>query len=179
MVRFKHDIGDDEILIVTGGKIDCTKNFHLLIEATADYDKVRLLIFGKPISSFENEYNLIVSKNRHVISIGWISADEVYNYFLAADLVVFPGTHSVLWEQAVACGVPCLVRHWEGMEHVNVNGNCSFINYGNAPTSEDIRNALKPILDNEGALNQMKKAAESCREDFLYSNIAKRSIGMN
>lgn len=178
-IRFKYDIGDDEILIVTGGKIDSAKNIHILIEATANYDKVRLLVFGKATSSFEKEYNSIVSKNKHVVSIGWIRAEEVYKYFLAADIVVFPGTHSVLWEQAAACGVPCLVRHWEGMEHMNVNGNCQFIDYSNAPKSEDIRNALKPILDNEDVLSLMKKAAESCREDFLYSNIAKRSLCIN
>ena len=53
---------------------------------------------------------------------GWVSAEQVYRYFLAADLVFFPGLHSVLWEQALACKVPCVFSKLEGFGHVDVPG---------------------------------------------------------
>lgn len=177
-IRQQYGLDGKEILLVTGGKIDRTKNIHLLIEAIKPFPEVRLLVFGKPADDFAEAFASMVNGNCQVINIGWIKSDAVYDYFLAADMAVFPGTHSVLWEQAVACGVPCAVKHWHGMEHVNVNGNCAFINYGDTPDSAAIHRALAPVLTTPALLDRMKQAAALCREDFLYSNIAKKAIGL-
>ncbi len=176
-IRDEYNVGENELLLVTGGKIDSTKNTHLLIEAIKSCPNVKLLVFGKPSPDFSECFESLLKNNSQIINVGWIGADKVYDYFLAADLVVFPGTHSVLWEQAVACGVPCLVKRWPGMEHVNVNGNCSFIDYSSRESSIDILKALKPIIT-EQKINSMKRCAIECRHDFLYSFIAKKSIGL-
>ncbi len=178
-LRVQYGIAEDEFLIVTGGKIDPAKNIHLLIDAIRNFKEVKLLIFGKPVDSFIKDYENVCENNSFVINIGWLPADQVYDYFLAADLVVFPGTHSVLWEQTVACGVPCVVKRWEGMQHVNVNGNCAFIDYEEKEKSDAIVKTLSPILLDKDYWNKMKDAAEKCRHEFLYSYIAKKSIGGN
>jgi hypothetical protein len=43
--------------------------------------------------------------------LGWVPSEKVYNYFFAGDLAFFPGTHSVLWEQAVGIGLPCILKN--------------------------------------------------------------------
>ena len=35
---------------------------------------------------------------------------DSYDYFEASDLVVFPGCHSVMWEQVTGQGKPMLVK---------------------------------------------------------------------
>lgn len=174
--RLKHNIADNEYVIVTGGKIDRTKNIHLLIEALGNNEKIRLIVFGKPTNDFESEIDNLMRKYPRVINIGWIDSSDVYKYFLAADLAFFPGTHSVLWEQAAACGIPLVVKNWAGMQHVNVGGNCRFLE---DVTVESIKSLVAEIFsDDATAFKEMKKIAEgTAREEFLYSNIAKRAIG--
>lgn len=174
--RLKHNIADNEYVIVTGGKIDRTKNIHLLIEALGNNEKIRLIVFGKPTNDFESEIDNLMRKYPRVINIGWIDSSDVYKYFLAADLAFFPGTHSVLWEQAAACGIPLVVKKWAGMQHVNVGGNCRFLE---DVTVESIKSLVAEIFfDDVTTFKEMKKIAEgTAREEFLYSNIAKRAIG--
>lgn len=174
--RLKHNIADNEYVIVTGGKIDRTKNIHLLIEALGDNEKIRLVVFGKPSNDFESEIENLMSKYPRVINIGWVDSSDVYKYFLAADLAFFPGTHSVLWEQAAACGIPLVVKKWAGMQHINVGGNCRFLE---DVTVESIKSIVVEIFSDDAiTFKDMKKIAEGkAREEFLYSNIAKRAIG--
>ena len=173
-VRAKHNIEDDDFLIVSGGKIDKSKNIHILIDAInkLDSEKIKLIIFGAPTNDMR-EMLEAASKNPKIKSIGWIDADEVYNYFLAADLVVFPGTHSVMWEQACACEVPCVFKHWEGMHHVDFGGNCEFLYEDSA---EEMAYVINNIILDKGKYNNMKKVAKQARKEFLYSEIAKRVI---
>lgn len=93
--------------------------------------------------------------------------------FFAADLVVFPGQHSVLWEQACASKVPCVFEKWDGMEHVNNGGNARFIPDVTVTRLSEVIDKLK-FTDE---YYKMKAVAESHATDiYLYSNIAKKSI---
>ncbi len=171
-IRKQYDIHDDEFLIVTGGKIDQKKNIDSLMEACAGLEKVKLLVFGSVGDDIKTRFESLL-ENENIIYIGWISADNVYEYFYAADLVFFPGQHSVLWEQACASKVPCVFKKWDGMEHVNNGGNSDFIV---SLTVENIQNKIKELHFTD-SYYEMKKAAESEKTDiYLYSNIAKKSL---
>jgi len=164
----------DDFIVVTGGKIDKRKNISALIDALQllNCEKVKLMIFGSLINDVKKEIEIKLD-NPNIKYIGWIKADDAYDYFTSADLVVFPGLHSVLWEQAVACGVPCLFKDIEGFHHVDFNGNCKFLKEGSA---EEIADILRNIISNEEMYKEMKICALNCAENFYYSDIAKRAI---
>lgn len=174
MIREENGVADSEFLVVTGGKIDKEKNIDLLIEACAEIESVKLLIFGQVKEDIKTRFEELVSKNKNILHIGWVDADKVYNYFLASDLIAFPGSHSVLWEQACACGVPALFKDWEGMHHVCVNGNSEFLYEDSV---EEMKKKIKELTENKDKYAAMKKAAEECKTDFFYSEIAKRALG--
>lgn len=176
-IRNKYTISDNDFLIVTGGKIDKKKNIHLLVECFKQLPQnIKLIIFGEPdkelISCFDN-----ISSNIRLI--GWIESSETYNLFLASDLGIFPGTHSVLWEQAIASGLPCIFKYWEGMDHVNVGGNAIILKQ---PLDENlfietISNLIIELSLKDDKYNHMKDIAEkNGREQFSYTQIAKKSI---
>ena len=97
----------------------------------------------------------------------------MYQYFFAADLVFFPGQHSVLWEQACASKVPCVFEKWEGMDHVNNGGNSDFVTPVNVNT---ISEKIEELCFTE-KYYQMKNIAESDATDiYLYSKIAEKSL---
>ncbi len=174
-IRAKHNIKEDDFLIVTGGKIDKTKNIHLLMKAVSEMkpENVKLIVFGSPKDEIREKIEEL-SKNKKTRSIGWIKAEETYNYFLASDLVVFPGTHSVLFEQVCACGIPAVFKYWEGMEHLDVGGNCKFLYEDSV---EEIKKVLSEIIANKELYDEMKKVAvEKGVNKFLYSKIAEKSL---
>ena len=126
-IRKKYGISDDDFLIVTGGKIDKNKKITLLMEACSEISKVKLIVFGSLSNDIKEDFEKCLRNSNNIIYVGWIDADKVYDYFMASELVCFPGTHSVMWEQACACKIPCLFERWEGMEHVNNGGNSDFV----------------------------------------------------
>lgn len=174
-VRNKYHIDDSTFLITTGGKIDRNKNIHLLMKAVSSIkDKdIKLLVFGEPnedirpfIDSFANSDNIKM--------IGWLSPDECYNLFYASDLAVFPGTHSVLWEQVCACELPALFRGTEGQNHVDMGGNCQFLYKDNAG---EMKEKILEIIENPKLYSDMKRvAAEKGYSTFSYMEIAKKAI---
>lgn len=172
-IRNKYGVSDSDYLIVTGGKIDKNKNIDLLIQACSNIDGVKLLVFGSLDSNIKNTIDRLLESSPNATYIGWVEADKVYDYFLSADLVCFPGTHSVMWEQACACRVPCLFKLWEGMEHVNNGGNSAFV-------SDVTVNKLYEKIVNlryTEEYERMKMIAGSCATNiYLYSNIAHKSL---
>ena len=173
-IRKKHGIKDDEFLIVTGGKIDSKKNIHLLMQAIAELgsDKIKLLVFGTPSDDIKKRFDELAG-DRHICSIGWIDSNATYSYFMAADLMFFPGQHSVMWEQAVACGTPCVFKHYHAMHHCDIGGNCRFLTEDSV---EAIKELVLEITQNDVYEKMLSVAVSEGRRQFLYSELAKKSI---
>lgn len=175
-IREEYRVREKEFLIITGGKIDRTKNIHLLIKATLGISDLKLMIFGKPADDFKDEFNTLVRSCPHVVDLGWIDSSAVYDYFLSADLAIFPGTHSVLWEQAAACGLPMVVKRWMGMQHIDMGGNCFFLD---SCDEQEIRETINKIINTPFLYDKMKDVAlNKGVKTFAYSYIARRSIEM-
>lgn len=176
-IRRKYDIPEDAFLIVSGGKIDRAKNIHLLIEAASRLKEsnVFLIVFGSMTDEMRECCIPLYKDN--VKYIGWIDSKEVYPYFLAADLAVFPGTHSVLWEQAMASGIPGIFKDWEGgFSHVDCGGNAVFIN---EITVDALVREIESIVKDPAKYAAMCQVAQNeARNAFSYIEIAKKSIGL-
>lgn len=169
--RRRFGVSDDDILIVTGGKIDLAKRQTLmLMDAVAKMDQnIKLLVFGPVVPELKNEVESRLKEDR-IFHLDWASASESYDYFAASDVVCFPGRHSVYWEQAAGMTRPLIVKRWEGTEHVDVCGNVRFL-------EEESESAIADaILTVVAQKNEYVKASEKASSEFLYSKIAKRSI---
>lgn len=172
-IREENNVSDADFLIVTGGKIDKKKKIDTLMKSVCGMKNVKLLVFGQVAADVKQEFDRLISENSNIIYIGWIDADKVYDYFFAADLVFFPGQHSVLWEQACAAKVPCVFEKWEGMEHVNNGGNSDFVS---EITQESLSDKIRELQFTD-KYYRMKKAAQSDKTDiYLYSKIADKSL---
>jgi len=173
-IREKHNIDVDDFLIVTGGKIDNEKNIDKLMEAVTEIsnDSIKLLVFGKCSDDVKEKVERL-AEHKAIRYIGWIDSEETYDYFIASDLVFFPGSHSVMWEQAVACGVPCVFKHYDFMHHCDVGGNCKFL-YDDS--LEGIKNLIEEIIDPQIYCEMLKIAESDLKKQFLYSQLAEKII---
>lgn len=176
-IRKSLQINKDDFVIITGGKIDKEKNIDKLIEAvnSIDNNNIKLILFGSINNNIKDKIDKLINKS-YIRYIGWISSEKVYDYFLAADLAVFPGTHSTLWEQACGVGIPSIFKRWNGMTHVDVGGNCIFIDDGSV---EEIVESLNNVILNSDKYIYMKNiASKKAVKQFSYVEIAKKSIGL-
>lgn len=164
----------DDFVIVTGGKIDEAKVQVLaLMDAVSEMDEnVKLLVFGPVVPSLKTEFEERLACDR-ITYVPWANTSDSYDYFAVADLVIFPGRHSVYWEQAVAMGKPILIKRWDGTTHVDCGGNATFTS-GDDKVSlkKDLEKVMQPSVQEE-----MQLASEQAKKLFLYSDIARRSIG--
>lgn len=173
LIRKELHLSDDDILVMTGGKIEKRKNTHFLYEAfeKLNHPNLHLVVCG----TFTPAMSVLEQKmkgNSEVHLLGWCDAKRVMDVMVASDFVCFPGTHSTLWEQAVGLGLPAIFKHWDEIDHVDVNGNCIFVKGDNV---DEIREALTTMTNRETYLHY-KALARQAASSFLYSDIAKKSI---
>lgn len=176
LIREKFGIKDNDFLIVAGGKFDAWKRWIIdvmdAITILHHEKNVKLLVFGSVMDSdgFKNEFDKRCD-GKIIQYAGWIKSNESYNYFEASDLVIFAGLHSVLWEQAVGQGKPCIFNHMQGYTHVDLGGNCKFIQ---APDTETIASAITDCINDYPTM--LKNAKKKGLKTFSYSEIAKRAL---
>jgi glycosyltransferase involved in cell wall biosynthesis len=174
-VRKSLVINDNDFLIISGGKIDARKNINVLMKAVNELgnENIKLVIFGTADQQMKDEIQTL-SESPLIRNIGWIPADEIYKYFLASDLAFFPGTHSVLWEQAVGIGLPCVFKKWDGMQHIDLHGNCLLMNKTDV---EEIKRTIMSIYSDNELYKKMKSVAQNIGiSTFSYYEIAKKAI---
>jgi len=174
-IRNSLNIGKDDFVIVSGGKIDNRKKINILMRAVKELNNnnIKLIVFGSVNEETKNEIEDL-AKDKNIRYTSWIKSDEIYKYFFASDLAFFPGTHSVLWEQAVGLGLPCIFKEWEGIKHIDLGNNCMFIKESNI---NEIKDAVLFLYRNNNVLSNMRQeAVEKGIPYFSYYNIAKRAI---
>jgi hypothetical protein len=178
--RAQWGIPNDALLFVTGGKLDLRKNIHSLIDRfshakrAGELGNARLLVFGQADPQVQVELDRI-DVHDHVVMLGWTPANQIYRAFWAADFALFPGTHSVLWEEAIGHGLGALFHRWQGMGHLDLGGNVRIIDNA-APETLDAQ--LRELTAEDGAEVRRLSAvaAEKGAKVFSFSAIAAKAI---
>ncbi|PUB28530.1 glycosyltransferase involved in cell wall biosynthesis [Elizabethkingia sp. YR214] len=176
-VKEKYGI-NGEFVIVTGGKIDKNKNFIELLKAInliENQERIKLLVFGTIYPDVLEEIENLKFSNKFV-TIGWLEPEGIYELFLIADLNIFIGSHSVLWEQAVACGIPTIFKRINGMEHINVCENSILID--NPSEYKHVSEWINTLMDDKEFYKTLKKNSMEAAKYFSYSEISKKALLM-
>lgn len=170
--RENYGVDSTDFLIVFGGKIDKYKTQVLMLMDAVNSmeDKsVKLLVFGSIVPDMKKAVEERCGDR--VKYLGWATSDQSYDYFGMADVVCFPGRHSVYWEQVAGMGIPLIVKRWDGTTHVDVGGNVLFLESDGV---EEIQSAIKQVKNSYASY---KAAAVQGKDTFMYSKIAERCIG--
>ena len=176
--RKKMGINEDEFLIVTGGKINWARpeTLNLMVAVSnVKSSNVKLVVFGNVSDELKERFDELC-KIPNIQFVGWLNTEEVHQLMASSDLVVFPGLHSVLWEQACALGIPCIFRDLEGVHHVDLDGNAIFLNDVSVAS---LAKEINKLLTSTHKYQTMKKISQTKgRLNFSYLDIAKRSISV-
>lgn len=178
--RERLGIAEDDIVLVSGGKLDGRKNIHLLIERFSDLYKAgrlrnfHLVVFGQPDAYVEGKLASI-ERCANVHLIGWLPADETYRAFWASDLAIFPGTHSVLWEEALGHGLGLVVLRWPGIDHLDLGGNIRYLDEASSVALDELFASLEADGGQE-VLDLTAAAALLGPSQFSYRAIARKAL---
>lgn len=170
--RKKHSIPKESIVIIHGGKIEKRRKTPETIEAVRRLNnpKVKLVIFGGIADYMKQEVEELLEKNKDfVIYLGQLSPENYYNAYLASDIALFPGGQSVLWQEAIGCGLPLVVGYAKGIEYLDCGGNIKFIKDISA---EGITHVLKNVITNDTYKKMIEVAKTSGRDFFSYERIS-------
>lgn len=174
-IRGNLNIETEDKVIITGGKINKDKNIDKLIKAVTEINniKIKVIIFGSVEKKYTNEFELVLNSTDKIKYIGWINAEEIYNYYLASDIAVFPGTQSALWQQAIYCGLPLIVKRWPMSDYLN-DGNVLFLESDNV---YEIIDKINYIMNDENKLSEMSQISIKVgQEKFSYKFIAEKFL---
>jgi glycosyltransferase involved in cell wall biosynthesis len=174
-IRTKLGLRDHDFVIISGGKIVKRKNIHLLMQAVNELSEtgLKLVIFGSVGDDIKETFWDLESNNE-IQYVGWKKEKEIYDLFFAADIAFFPGSHSVLWEQATGLGLPAVFKYWDGYTHLDLGGNCTFMK---SVDVECLKQEILRIYSDKLFFNKMKNIAiKKGKSKFTYSKIAKKSI---
>lgn len=179
-VRAELGIPEAARVFVTGGKLDARKNIHCAIDRFSklkrggDLENAHLVVFGKATSQVEKALSEI-EIHQDVHMLGWMPPRDIFRLFWAADLALFPGTHSVLWEEAIGHGLGAVFHHWPGMDHLDVGGNARIIPDARPGTLDTV---FRDLLANDAEEIRRLGAAAMLAGPaaFAFSAIAARSI---
>ena len=175
-LRKKFGFENDDFIIVSGGKIDIWKKQVLLLMQAVkkiDNDKLKLLIFGPVADNIKEEFDYNLDEKK-IIHINWANSSQSYDYFAIANLVIFPGRHSVYWEQAAGQGKPLLCKYWEGTTHIDLGGNADFIMEDSV---DELISKISEIVDDKKKYETMKGIAiRKGMKTFSYRLISSKAI---
>lgn len=175
-VRESLNIPNGDFLIVTGGKIDEWKTQTLLLmEAVRSLknENVKFLIFGPVSDAIREKFDQLYDE-KLMRYVSWADTTAAYDYFAIADLVVFPGRHSIYWEQVAGQGKPMICKYWEGTTHIDMGGNVEFLKTDSA---EEIKEKIRSLVNNDSKYNKMLMVANAkTKTVFSYASIAVASI---
>jgi 1,2-diacylglycerol 3-alpha-glucosyltransferase len=178
-MRNELGLSESDRVFIVGGKIDRRKAIHTLVAAftglvdSGQIQACKLILFGKPEPGLQS---MVDEAARHpsICYVDWIAAEHIHRYLWAADIAVFPGTHSVLWEEAIGLGLPCVFRRWPGIEHVDLGGNCILLD---SVDESSLAQTLLSLVNEPETLAKMRRAAaEKGPQVFSYTSIARHAI---
>lgn len=159
-------------LIVSAGKLDEGKKAAELAAACAGLEGVdfRLFLIGPASETYRLKIQKAAQGDPRIQLTGWMAPADLYRYFLTADLACFPGSQSVIWQQAICCGLPLICRYWPGSEYLDSGGNIRFLSEPSAPA---LRAALGELLTDDATLADMAAVSQTLgRSRFSYDQIA-------
>ena len=165
-LRQKYGFSNDAFLVVSGGKMDASKGTIDLINVIRDLQEeipqLHLILFGKS----DSEVAEAVKESPFVSNFGWCDRDTTLSLLALSDVACWPLLHTTLIEDAVACGIPLIVKSSGNVRHFQQEQNGIFLQTG------DYQELLKAIRDIIHDYQHFSVVSSRVRYKYSYDAIA-------
>jgi glycosyltransferase involved in cell wall biosynthesis len=164
-----------DLVVITGGKLAPAKRTDLLLEAVrrVPHLGLKVVVIGEA-GATDVEFKARLHKLADGIDVrftGWLGREDIYRHLVMADLAVFPASQSILWQQAIACGLPLIcgdVGH-QDISYLNLAENIVILRNGQISV-DGIVDALQETAGSRARLRKMREGASRVAEEHLDWN---------
>lgn len=169
-VRQQLGLKKTDFVLIHTGKLPGDKRTESLLRVFSNLpiENVHLLIAG----SIDKEFMAVLRKfsdiNRNITYLGWVSAEKLRELFIAADILVQPGSLSNTFIDAICCGLPVILDDTPQGRHITAEGNGKLVPRSDQQLAEAILECLE-----ETELAKLKERAVFASSYFSYVNNAK------
>jgi glycosyltransferase involved in cell wall biosynthesis len=112
---------------------------------------------------------------------GWLGREPIYRHLDMADLAVFPASQSILWQQAIACGVPliCGDLGHQDISYLNLADNIVVLRREQI-TAQHLAASIEAAVRGPGRLQRMREgAARVAAEQLDWNRLIERTLRFN
>ncbi len=176
-LRKDRGIADGEIVIFTGGKLTPYRQTEVLLQALPALRKfpVKILVVGdsgEQARAYKESLQGLVKGLDNVIFTGWLGKEDVYRHMCMADLAVFPASQSIMWQQAIASGLPLIVGDVgsQDISYLNLQDNIVILRRDEI-RSDRLAASIENVLGTPGRLQAMARGASQVADENLDWNI--------
>lgn len=165
-LRAKYQIPQKAFVIISGGKMDATKGTLDLIQAIntlkGDFPQLHLILFGKADAAVQTA----TQGSSFVTRLGWCDRETTLSLLSLSDVACWPLLHTTLIEDAVACGIPLIIKSSGNVRHFEKEQNGLFLKYGNL---DELTEGVKTMVHN---YQLYAEKAQQARINYSYEAIA-------
>jgi 1,2-diacylglycerol 3-alpha-glucosyltransferase len=178
MIREALSISQDAVVIITGGKLTPHRRTELLIDAVAQLPQypIHTVVVGEAskTSDIDQAYKrelIARSKGLSIHFVGWLDNFSMYRHLDMADLAVFPSGQSILWQQAIAAGLPLIVgnRGNQDISYLNLHRNIIILEREQI-TVQHIAEAIANVVSDSSRMQEMRTGAALVADERLNWN---------
>lgn len=185
-LRKSFGISEDDIVIFSGGKLAPAKKTELLIDAVARLQDSRIHVIvvgdaGKEDVDYKNDLLKLTENQINIKFTGWLNREDIYRYLNMADLAVFPASQSILWQQAIAMGLPLIVGNsgFQDISYLNSYNNIIILNKNEIQVKE-LLGAIETVIHNPERMRKMSEGAERVADLYLnWNNLINKTLQFN
>lgn len=169
-------IGDEEIVIFTGGKLGPAKRTEVLLDAVSMLRDVPLRVViageaGAEDGAYRDRLLAQAGGRPEYRFVGWLGTEEIYRHLAMADLAVFPASQSVLWQKAIATGLPVICGDTGHQSASYLNGEDNLIILPPAEISgERLASHIRALVRNPERMRAMSEGALRVADEHLDWN---------
>jgi 1,2-diacylglycerol 3-alpha-glucosyltransferase len=166
-------IGMEETVIFTGGKMTPYRRTEVLFDAVGQLQQfpIRIVVAGDSDAqgrAYRDRLHDLAADRNDILFTGWLSKEDVYRHMLMSDLAVFPAGQSIMWQQAIASGLPLIVGDVgsQDISYLNLADNIVILPKEKI-RAESLAEALVSVLGTPGRLAAMGEGATRVAEEHL------------
>jgi len=184
----RHALGikDDDLVIFTGGKLTSNRRTEILLDALELLSRLplKVIVVGDCGDDARDYRDFLHEKARgrdNVIFTGWLGKEDVYRHMHLADIAVFPASQSIMWQQAIASGLPLIVGDVgsQDISYLNLRDNIVILPRDEI-RADRLAEAIAVVLETPGRLQSMARgAAQVADENLDWDRLIERTLRFN
>jgi len=179
-IRKQLSIGEKDTVFIYAGKMVIEKGPHLLVKAATELTKTRgdikVMLVGNGLPSYMDEMKQDIGRNGLENKFVWVNAvpnKELYKFYSAADIAVWPREASLGMIEAMSCGLPIIIS--DTSEVTERVGHANGLTY-KGDDALDLARQMEKLLDPELRKKMGEQGKRFVKEDLSWSNIAGQFI---